>query len=115
MAKKKPTFKEIMELAGQYGVQDNVLFVSAANRYVGQMEMIEKIQKEIQNELIIELTGSTGAKKIETNPLVPQLPKYNDTANKTLSVMLDIIQKHGTTAPSGEKLGEFLKAADDDV
>ena len=31
------------------------------------------------------------------NPLAGQLPKYNDTANKTLGVMLDIIQKLGRT------------------
>ena len=37
-----------------------------------------------------------------------QLPKYNDTANKTLGVMLDIIEKLGRQAPAGDKLGEFL-------
>jgi hypothetical protein len=49
-----------------------------------------------------------GQEKIETNPLVAQLPKYNDTANKTLGVMLDIIQRLGAEAPAGDKLGEFL-------
>ena len=40
--------------------------------------------------------------------MAAQLPKYNDTANKTLGVMLDIIGKLGTQAPAGDKLGEFL-------
>ncbi len=40
--------------------------------------------------------------------MAAQLPKYNDTANKTLGVMLDIIGKLGTAAPAGDKLGEFL-------
>lgn len=109
MAKQKLSFDEIMELADQYGVKDNVLFVSAAERYTGQMEMIRKIQEDLDERgLVYEVTGSQGQQKIEANPMAGQLPKYNDTANKTLGVMLDIIQRLGTEAPAGDKLGEFL-------
>ena len=109
MAKKKLTFNDIMKLADQYGVKDNVLFVSAADRYTGQMEMIEKIQADLKERgLTFEVIGSTGQKKIEAHPMAGQLPKYNDTANKTLGVMLDIISKLGSAAPAGDKLGEFL-------
>ena len=98
MAKKKMTFDEIMDLAESYGVKDNVLFVSAADRYTGLMEMIGKIQEDLDKRgLIFIVVGSTGQQKIEPNPLAGQLPKYNDTANKTLGVMLDIIQKLGRT------------------
>ena len=109
MAKQKLSFDEIMELADQYGVKDNVLFVSAAERYAGQMEMIRKIQEDLDKRgLILCIVGSTGQQKIEANPMAGQLPKYNDTANKTLSIMLDIIGKLGREAPAGDKLGEFL-------
>ena len=109
MAKQKLSFEEIMKLADQYGVKENVLFVSAAERYAGQMGMIRKIQEDLDKRgLIYTVTGSTGQEKIEANPLAGQLPKYNDTANKTLGVMLDIIGKLGTAAPAGDKLGEFL-------
>ena len=108
MAKKKLTFDEIMDLADQYGVKDNILFVSAAKRYAGQLEMIEKMQEALKDGLYIEKINTNGAKNLEANPLVSQLPKYNDTANKTLSAMLDIISKLGTPAPAGDNLGEFL-------
>lgn len=109
MARKKLSFTEIMKLADQYGVKDNVLFVSAADRYTGQMEMIKKIQADLEARgLTFEVIGSTGQKKIEAHPMAGQLPKYNDTANKTLSIMLDIIARLGTPAPAGDKLGEFL-------
>ena len=109
MAKKKLSFEEIMELADQYGVKENVLFISAADRYAGQMDMIRKIQADLDERgLVMEVIGSTGQKKIEAHPMAAQLPKYNDTANKTLGVMLDIIGKLGTQAPAGDKLGEFL-------
>jgi len=108
MAKQKLSFDEIMSLAEQYGVKDNVLFVSAADRYAEQIKIIEEMQKSVSGNLLLTSTGSMGQEKIETNPLVIQLPKYNDTANKTLSIMLDIIGKLGTQAPAGDKLGEFL-------
>lgn len=110
MAKNKPTFDEIMKLAETYGVKDNVLFVSASKRYAGQLEMIEKIEEDLRTRgLVVEMIGSKGQAKAEANPLAGQLPKYNDTANKTLGVMLDIIQRLGTSAPVGDKLGEFLQ------
>ena len=109
MAKKKMTFDEIMDLAEQYGVKDNVLFVSASKRYAGQLEMIESIQEDLRERgLMIEKPNTNGDIVPVANPLVSQLPKYNDTANKTLGVMLDIIGKLGTSAPAGDKLGEFL-------
>ena len=109
MAKQKLSFDEIMKMAEQYGVRDNVLFVSAASRYAGQMEMIRKIQEDLDKRgLTFEVTGSQGQTKVEAHPMAGQLPKYNDTANKTLGVMLDIIARLGTAAPAGDKLGEFL-------
>ena len=108
MAKQKLSFDEIMKLADQYGIKDNVLFVSAADRYAEQMKIIGEIQESLRDGLLMETIGSMGQKKVEANPLVTQLPKYNDTANKTLGVMLDIIQRLGTAAPAGDKLGDFL-------
>ena len=109
MAKKKLTFDEIMDLAESYGVKDNILFVTASKRYEGQLEMIEKIQEDLRERgMIIEKINTNGDTVPVANPLVAQLPKYNDTANKTLGVMLDIIGKLGTAAPAGDKLGEFL-------
>lgn len=106
--KQKPSFDEIMSMAEQYGVKDNVLFVSAADRYTEQIKIIQEMQENVSGKLLMTSTGSMGQEKIETNPLVIQLPKYNDTANKTLSIMLEIIGKLGTQAPAGDKLGEFL-------
>lgn len=109
MAKKKLTFDEIMELAELYGVKDNVLFVTASQRYAGQLEMIESIQEDLRDRgMVITKLNTNGDEVPVANPLVSQLPKYNDTANKTLGVMLDIIAKLGTAAPAGDKLGEFL-------
>ena len=108
MAKAKLSFEEIMKLAEQYGVKDNVLFVSAADRYAGQMKVIGEMQDALKDGLLLKTIGSQGQEKVDAHPLVAQLPKYNDTANKTLGVMVDIITKLGTAVPAGDKLGDFL-------
>ena len=109
MSKGKLTFDELLELADSYGVKDNVLFRSASERYVTQTEMISKIRDQIDADgLMVGHTNVKGDVNMDTHPLVGQLPKYVDTANKTLGVMLDIILKLGTAAPAGDKLGEFL-------
>jgi len=107
MARKKLSFNEIMKFADQYGVKDNVLFVSAADRYAEQMKLIGEIQKSLGEGLLMETVGSMGQKKVEANPLVMQLPKYNEVANKTLGVMLDIVEKIGAPAAQDDDLDEF--------
>ena len=97
MAKEKPTYEKIMEEAKRYHVDGNALFVSACTRYAGQVEMIDKIRAQIDKDgLMVEHTNVKGDVNTDVNPLTVQLPKYIDTANKTLSLMLDIIQRLGT-------------------
>ena len=106
---KKLTFNELNRLAEKYGVKDNALFTSASRRYLGQVEMIEKIQASIDEDgLMISHVNVKGDVNLDVNPLTVQMPKYVDAANKTLATMLDVIQKMGQAAPAGDKLGEFL-------
>lgn len=110
MAKVKSSYEEILELADMYGVKDNVLFVSAAKRYDGQMEMIRKIEEELLTKgMVIKKINTNGDDVPIANPMAPQLPKYNEVANKTLGVMLDIIDKLGTPATQEDDLSEFRR------
>ena len=109
MAKKRLEYNKIMKLAKAYGVDTNAIFVSAAERYSIQVEMIKDIKAQIELDgLMIVHTNVKGDTNTDVNPLTVQLPKYIDTANKTLSLMLDIISKLGTAQPVGDKLGDFL-------
>ena len=102
MAQKKLTYADIMKLAETYGVSSNTFFASAADRYVGQVEMIDRIRKQIDEDgLMIEHTNVKGDTNVDVNPLTVQLPKYIDTANKTLSLMLDIVQRLGKPSDDG--------------
>ena len=110
MAKVKSSYEEILVLAEQYSVKDNVLFVSAAKRYDGQMEMIRKIEEELRtNGMVITKVNTNGDDVPIANPMASQLPKYNEVANKTLGVMLDIIEKLGSPMAQEDDLSEFRR------
>ena len=105
MAKKKATYAEIMKLAEKYGVESNAFFRTAAERYHDQVEMMKRLREQMETDgLMVEHVTSTGGINMEINPIAIQLPKYNDTANKTLSLMLDIVQKLGKQADPDDGL-----------
>lgn len=96
MARKKPTYKELIELAKQYGVDNNVMFTTSCERYAMVTNTIKEMREAIDQEgVLINRINVKGDTNMDTNPLVPQLPKYVEVANKTLTTMLDIIQRLG--------------------
>lgn len=109
MAVKKVTYAKLMEMAERYGVSDNALFISAANQYLVQQKVIEMIRKELAAEESVVVTKEyvKDRENVYVNPMVRELPKHSDSANKTLQVMLDIIVKLGREKPQANELDEF--------
>lgn len=90
------TFSELMALAERYQVENNAMFVSAANQYALQQEVIQSIRDSIHSDsMTVEKTYLSGSPNMYANPLIKELPKHSDSANKTLAMMLDIIVKLG--------------------
>ena len=93
------TVSELMALAERYQVADNALFVSAVNQYALQQEVIQSIRDSLtggdEDGLLVDKEYVKGRKNLYANPLVKELPKHSDSANKTLAMMLDIIVKLG--------------------
>lgn len=107
---KRQTYAEIMEMARCYGIDNNPLFVSAAEQYVIQSEVIDMIRDALieGGEAVTTKEYVKGRANVEPHPLIQQLPKHVDSANRTLSTMVDLILKLGTREPAGDKLGDFL-------
>lgn len=98
MAKQKVTFDELMLLAKRYGLESNELFISCANQYDLQQRVIRNIKEAIESEESMTVSKEYVKNRLNVyaNPLVKELPKHSDSANKTLAMMLDIIEKLGT-------------------
>lgn len=96
-------------MAEDYGVEDNALFLSAAKNYETQKKLIDRMSAAIEHdETIVAKEYVKGRETLTAHPLVKELPKHIDSANKSLSTMLDIITKLGERKSVGSKLGEFL-------
>ena len=99
MAKKKTTFAELLEMAKAYGVDKNALFLAAAEQYDLQQRVIMMLKEGIEDgDLTTQKTYLKGQANDYAAPLVKELPKHSDAANRTANTILDIIVKLGRKA-----------------
>ena len=96
MAKKLTTYDDLLRLAKSYGVDNNALFLAAAKQYDLQQKVIEMLKEGIEDgELTTSKTYISGQANDYAAPLVKELPKHSDAANRTAGIILDIIVKLG--------------------
>lgn len=110
MAGKTLTYKSLLEMARRYQVEENELFIAAAKQYMIQRKIINKIEKQLNEDgdLISTKEYVKGRENICAHPLVRELPKHVDSANKTMTVMMDIIKTFGKEPTPKGKLQELL-------
>lgn len=96
MAKNKATYDELLLMAKNYGVDQNALFLAAAKQYDLQQKVIEMLKAGIEEgDLTTQKTYISGQSNDYAAPLVKELPKHSDAANRTAGIILDIIVKLG--------------------
>ena len=107
MAKTRTTYEELLKMAKSYGVDQNALFLAAAKQYDLQQKVIEMLKEGIEDgDLTTQKTYLKGEKYDYAAPLVKELPKHSDAANRTAGTILDIIVKLGK--PPAEDKGMEL-------
>ena len=96
-SKKMPTtYEELLRMAKQYGVDQNALFLAAAKQYDLQQKVIDLLREGIEEgDLTTQKTYISGQANDYAAPLVKELPKHSDAANRTAGIILDIIVKLG--------------------
>ncbi len=96
MAKKTATYDELLKMAKSYGVENNALFLAAAKQYDLQQRVIDLLREGIEEgDLTTQKTYISGQANDYAAPLVKELPKHSDAANRTAGTILDIIVKLG--------------------
>ena len=109
-------YNNLMKMAKTYGVDKNALFVSAAHQYQVQQTVIEKIREQIDGEtaLVVGKEYVKDRENVYVHPLIKELPKHSESANRTAATMLSIIQTLGHEAAAGSKLTAFNKRFEDE-
>ena len=103
------TYDELMALARTYGVDQNALFVSAVKQYQLQQEVLDMIRETLRTdgETVTTKEYVKGRENVCVHPLIAQLPKHVDSANRTLATMLEIVQKLGRQGSAEDGLNSF--------
>ena len=111
MAKKTATYDELLKMAKSYGVDQNALFIAAAKQYDLQQRVIDLLREGIEEgDLTTQKTYLKGQANDYAAPLVKELPKHSDAANRTAGTILDIIVKLGKPPAESNELELDLDA-----
>ena len=88
--------KEFMDMAQEYGVQDNYLFLTTFDMYETQIGILEKLAEAINAEgMLVEKEYVKGRKNLYANPAVSDYNRTADSAHKTASTLIKIIKNLG--------------------
>lgn len=94
---------EILKLAEDAGVNENFLFVTTFDRYQTQLDILDKLQGEIQkNGVLVTKQYVRGTSNVYTAPAIKEYNRTADSANKTCALLLKIIKNFGADAESGD-------------
>ena len=85
--------KEILRLAEESGLQSNYFFVTTFERYQVQLQILDELQKVINDEgMLVTKEYVKGRKNLYTNPAVSDFNRTTDSVNKTVATLLRILK-----------------------
>lgn len=108
-AKAVTSYRKLISFGKQYEVDKEEDFKAAAKTYAEQAELIAKMRTELEEDgMTVEKEYVKGRANVCVHPLVTEIPKHVDSANRTLNLINDIIVKRGKKKPeSDDALSEF--------
>lgn len=96
--------KDILAKAEKNGLQDNYYFVTTFKRYLVQIKILEDLEKEIEEAgAIVTKEYVKGRENIYTNPAINAYNNTTNSANKTVTTLLKILQDFKAEAKTKEE------------
>lgn len=87
---------EILQIAEETGVQTNFFFVTTFKRYQVQIKILNDLEKSIEQDgMLVKKEYVKGRKNLYTNPAVREYNTTTDSANRTVTTLMKIIQGFG--------------------
>ena len=106
--------KEILRLAEESGLQSNYFFVTTFERYQVQLQILDELQKVINDEgMLVTKEYVKGRKNLYSSPAVAEYNKTTDSANKTVATLMKIIRNFNV-ADTTEEDDPLLKVINGD-
>ena len=84
--------QEILKIAEKSGVQSNFFFLTTFKRYQVQLSILAKLEKTIAEEgTLVSKEYVKNRKNLYANPAVSEYNRTTDSANKTVSTLMRIL------------------------
>ena len=88
--------EEILKIAEETGVQTNFFFVTTFKRYQVQIRILTELEQSMnENGMLVKKEYVKGRKNLYSNPAVTEYNKTTDSANRTVTTLMRIIQGFG--------------------
>lgn len=103
-------FKELLEMAKQAGVEQNVFFLTTVKRYQVQIGILNNLEAEINKSgVLVTKQYVKGRENVYTHPAITDYNRTATAANQTVQTLLKIITtlaEHsiGDSIPDNEEL-----------
>lgn len=111
----KDQAEEIKNMAEEKGLEDNFFFITTFDRYLVQIDILESLKEEINDEgTTVSKEYVKGRKNLYTNPAINAYNRTTDSANKTVTTLLKILNGAGTVKKQDEvdPLVELINGGD---
>lgn len=110
MAGKGKKYRNLVAMARTYGVDQNELFLQAAEQQALLQSAMDKIRDELSKKdaMVVTKEYVKGRENATANPLLKELPRISAEANNTARTMLEIIKTLGKEPDIPDKLDAFL-------
>jgi len=109
MAKAVSSYRKLLKFGKVYEVDKAEDYKAAAMTYAEEVELIARMRTQLEEDgMTVEKEYVKGRQNVCIHPLVQEIPKHVDCANRTLGILVDIIVKRGKVKPDKEDpLDEF--------
>lgn len=108
--------REITKIAEESGVQSNFFFLTTFKRYQVQLNMLNELEKSLKNDgMLVEKEYVKGRKNLYSSPAVKDYNTTTDSANRTVSTLMKIINNFNVNDETEEQdpLFKLINGSDD--
>lgn len=110
--------QKILEIAEEYGVNSNFLFINTFKTYLVQIKILQDLEKAIKKDGTITTKEYVkGRENIYTHPAIREYNNTVNSANRTVTTLMKIIRGSKEDDNNGNDEDPLLKAlngSDDD-
>ena len=102
--------QEIIKLAEESGTRFNYFFITTFNRYLEQLSILEGLENAMKEDgVLVTKEYVKGRKNLYSNPAVLAYNRTVDSANKTVTTLMQILKNFGVSDNGGTKEDPLMK------